>query len=552
MIATVVKRGAMRLLAGLLALVAVVGLVQPQQAQAKGFAASRVSGSVVYVAVSNGSRIIGHGSGFIVAPGVVVTNSHVVNSGSEFFVIRNGTGGDSKIEARVMLVSRKNDIAILSAPGLKGPALTIAAGEPAQGVDVWALGFPELADAFSADDRALATLTSGNVSRVLLGHAMTGGSQTTRLVQHTALIAPGSSGGPLFDGCYRVVGVNTQISSQNGSTYVFAIASSVLPALLRDAGVRATISRAACGDSPAAGKAPPGADDGDASRVGGSGGGDSGGSKPGKSGGGDDGYRDIDKQLPSDADGPNAHVVKPQADPVRPAGDAAANRRAELEEARRRADAARKRAADAEAARQRAIAANDQAEAARQADIAEKSRKIAKDLDAYSGQIEDQIDKIKADPLDRYLPIGLLIAALVALSAIGWWGTRAYAKARRRRDAKLAELRSLEGEAAEMAGQDVALVSPDGTLKLSGAKLRSGLVVGRSAQRADVILPKEAVGRAHARFAMRDDRLFVTDLGSANGTFINDNRITPNMEQEIRDGDRVSFSKLHAFRVRFQ
>jgi len=164
-------------------------------AQAKSFSAAKVLGSAVYVAISDGKKIIGNGSGFIVGPGVVVTNAHVANAGSRFFIIRNGDDGANAVEATVVLKSQSNDIAILRAPGLKGSALAVSAGEPALGVPVWALGFPGLADNASAEERALVSLTTGTVSRVLKGRTKTGGSDTTRLVQHTALFAPGSSGG---------------------------------------------------------------------------------------------------------------------------------------------------------------------------------------------------------------------------------------------------------------------------------------------------------------------------------------------------------------------
>lgn len=54
----------------------------------------------------------------------------------------------------------------------------------------------------------IATVTRGVLSRVVIGSWGRGGRFT--LVQHSAQINKGNSGGPLFDQCGRVIGVNTQ------------------------------------------------------------------------------------------------------------------------------------------------------------------------------------------------------------------------------------------------------------------------------------------------------------------------------------------------------
>lgn len=59
-------------------------------------------------------------------------------------------------------------------------------------------------------------------------------------------------------------------------------------------------------------------------------------------------------------------------------------------------------------------------------------------------------------------------------------------------------------------------------------------VAGRSPD-ADLRIDEQSVSRKHVKFSQRNGSISVADLGSANGTFINDNRISS--EVKLRDGD---------------
>ena len=50
------------------------------------------------------------------------------------------------------------------------------------------------------------------------------------------------------------------------------------------------------------------------------------------------------------------------------------------------------------------------------------------------------------------------------------------------------------------------------------------------------------VSNRHAELRLEDGRILVVDLGSSNGTFVNDRRIGQNSPVEVRLGDRVRFA----------
>lgn len=57
---------------------------------------------------------------------------------------------------------------------------------------------------------------------------------------------------------------------------------------------------------------------------------------------------------------------------------------------------------------------------------------------------------------------------------------------------------------------------------------------------------KRGVSRGHIRLHLQDQHLFLTDLESANGTFISGKRLTPNEPVMLHDGDEIVLGGLAA------
>jgi regulator of sirC expression with transglutaminase-like and TPR domain len=129
------------------------------------------------------------GSGVMLPSGKVGTNCHVVEGGASFQVGRNKTFLPATLDAG----DRDKDICLLDAPGLKGRAAQLgkAAGLKV-GETVYAVGAPQGLEL---------SLSNGIVSQLR--------GDKAPLIQTTAAISPGSSGGGLFDAQARLIGFTT-------------------------------------------------------------------------------------------------------------------------------------------------------------------------------------------------------------------------------------------------------------------------------------------------------------------------------------------------------
>ena len=67
------------------------------------------------------------------------------------------------------------------------------------------------------------------------------------------------------------------------------------------------------------------------------------------------------------------------------------------------------------------------------------------------------------------------------------------------------------------------------------------MLVGRH-QSADLVLQSAEISRKHAAFLLKEQALYVQDLNSSNGTFVNDLRIAD--ETLLKEGDIVQFASL--------
>ncbi|MCP5141059.1 MAG: FHA domain-containing protein [Gammaproteobacteria bacterium] len=68
--------------------------------------------------------------------------------------------------------------------------------------------------------------------------------------------------------------------------------------------------------------------------------------------------------------------------------------------------------------------------------------------------------------------------------------------------------------------------------------------IGRASD-CDLVLASQQVSRQHANISLLGNVLVIDDLQSANGTFVNNQRVTE--QRELHDGDQIAFSRGERF-----
>lgn len=187
----------------------VPALTEPQ-------AVERVLPSVVLVSVADAT-----GTGFVVKPGLIATNRHVVGTNTAI-TIRSETG--PVLRGRVVYRSSSEDIALVSFDDRSMPAARLGqTGLLRAGEVVIAIGYP-----YSSRNgmQGGPTISRGLYSSIRLLNGVT-------YLQSGATLNPGNSGGPLITLKGEVVGMNT-LSMRDADGIFFAVPSGSIVAAMEN------------------------------------------------------------------------------------------------------------------------------------------------------------------------------------------------------------------------------------------------------------------------------------------------------------------------------
>ncbi|OUL98851.1 hypothetical protein A8M77_29605 [Variovorax sp. JS1663] len=211
--------------------------------------------AMVLVPSPDGSSL-GTGTGFFIAPDLLVTNRHVVDKAGRR-VLLVSTALRSVRRASVLRITTSSsvgspDFALLRLEDGTAPGVLDMTTEISKLSSVVAAGFPGVVvqndprfRRLLAGDSSVApdlSLTQGAVQSLQTG------ADGMPLIVHTASIAKGNSGGPLVDACGRLVGVNTfiNVDQSQSSKINYAIRSPVMQAFLQSSGTAARADARAC------------------------------------------------------------------------------------------------------------------------------------------------------------------------------------------------------------------------------------------------------------------------------------------------------------------
>lgn len=167
---------------------------------------------------------VGTGSGVIISPtGYIVTNNHVIQNANEISITLNN---NKTYMAELVGTDEATDIALIKIDAEEDlPFLAFGDSDSAK-VGEWVLA---VGNPFNLNSTVTAGIISAK-SRDLSGQ------NTQSFIQTDAAVNPGNSGGALVNTNGDLIGINTAISSRDGSYigYSFAVPSNIARKIVND------------------------------------------------------------------------------------------------------------------------------------------------------------------------------------------------------------------------------------------------------------------------------------------------------------------------------
>ena len=183
------------------------------------FAEKALAATVYLEMADKDGNTLGFGSGFFVGQSQIATNFHIVEGAAKGTAKLAGSPTKYTVDG-ISATDAENDLAILKVTGFEGEPLLLGNSDTAKiGETVYVAGNPKgLEGKFSND--IISNLHEGDAKKRF---------------QMTALISPGSSGGPVLNGNGEVIGTSL-ITLEDGQNLNFAVPSNDLKELLAQSG----------------------------------------------------------------------------------------------------------------------------------------------------------------------------------------------------------------------------------------------------------------------------------------------------------------------------
>ncbi len=220
----------------------------------------RAATAFIFTEVAGDRDALSTGTGFFIAPNLLMTNRHVVEKAVNrtVYVTSKSMGGAAQGE--VLAMSRKEDkgiadFALVRVDGVNitAPLRLTASYDALQ--SVVAAGYPgfvtltdiSMRQMFEKGDFSAAPSLVMNQGSI---QALQPISASDEWIVHSTDISQGNSGGPLVDRCGRVIGINTfiRVDSENAGRVSYALSAKGIAGFIKSYGVAPTLDRAVCAD----------------------------------------------------------------------------------------------------------------------------------------------------------------------------------------------------------------------------------------------------------------------------------------------------------------
>ena len=196
---------------------------------------SRLAGDPeVRAAAASVVRVLGtacglgvEGSGWVAAPGIVVTNAHVVAGQDDTTV--GFEGSDARHDATAVFYDSGNDLALLRVDDLGDAAPLEIAEAPSSGTTGAVIGYPE------NGPRQISPARVGQTATVISEDAYGNGPIRRQLTALRGEVRSGNSGGPLVDGDGEVM-TTVFASTTSGKAGGYGVPNAIVSGALAAAG----------------------------------------------------------------------------------------------------------------------------------------------------------------------------------------------------------------------------------------------------------------------------------------------------------------------------
>lgn len=80
--------------------------------------------------------------------------------------------------------------------------------------------------------------------------------------------------------------------------------------------------------------------------------------------------------------------------------------------------------------------------------------------------------------------------------------------------------------------------------KFKKEKIKRQYIIGRLEKGIDIVIKNNKISKKHAELIYFEKKFYITDLGSANGTYINNKKLSPQRRETFTKDDQIDIGTI--------